>query len=272
MATTAESGSASGAEPAKQSRGYYVYGIVPGDVEVTPDAVGVGDPPAEVKVVRQGDVAALVSEIDISMPLGTPDDLRAHARLLDGAATTAPVLPLRFGAVLTDEEAVRQELLAEHEQEFADALHELEGRVQFTVRARYVEQAVLTEIVNETPEIAQLREAIAQTPDADATRNERIQLGQLVSEAIEQKRRLDSNSLVERLSPDSDSHVVREPSHDEDAAHIAFLVQLDEQEAFQAAVSEIQQEWKERVDIVLLGPSAPYDFVGAPPSPASGGV
>jgi hypothetical protein len=249
-----------------------VYGIVPGDVEVTPDAVGIGDPPAEVKVVRQGDVAALVSEIDTSMPLGTPDDLRAHARLLDGAATTAPVLPMRFGAVLTDEEAVKEELLAEHEQEFVDALAELEGRVQFTVRARYVEQAVLTEIVNERPDIAQLRDAIAKAPNAEATRNERIQLGQLVSEAIEQKRQLDANSLVERLSPLSDSYVVREPSHDEDAAHIAFLVQLDQQEPFQAAVSEVQEEGKERIDVLLLGPSAPYDFVGAPPPPASGGV
>ncbi|HEX6351808.1 MAG TPA: gas vesicle protein GvpJ, partial [Actinophytocola sp.] len=40
------------------SRQVYVYGIVPSDVETTPDARGVGDPPYDVLTVRHGEVAA----------------------------------------------------------------------------------------------------------------------------------------------------------------------------------------------------------------------
>lgn len=68
-----------------------------------------------------------MSRIATDHPLGTPDDLQAHAHLLDGAAAVAPVLPLRFGAVMTDAESVAEELLREHHDEFRETLEKLEG-------------------------------------------------------------------------------------------------------------------------------------------------
>src|SRR5689334_3100013 len=59
----------------------YIYGIVPGDVELTPDARGLSDRP--IRLVRRGDIAALVSEVEVSEALGRPEDLRAHEQLLD---------------------------------------------------------------------------------------------------------------------------------------------------------------------------------------------
>src|SRR5690349_23647530 len=105
MTTTQRSKSRSGGN-AKAKTGIYVYGVVPSDVEVQKNAKGVGDPPAKVDVVREGDVAALVSSIPVDNPLGRPEDLQAHAQLLDGTARVAPVLPLRFGAVMADADSV----------------------------------------------------------------------------------------------------------------------------------------------------------------------
>ena len=36
-----------------QATAIYVYGIVPADVQVEPDAEGIGDPPAPVAVIRR---------------------------------------------------------------------------------------------------------------------------------------------------------------------------------------------------------------------------
>src|ERR1700739_4504156 len=107
-------------EPARQ--GCYVYGIFPGDIEVDPDFTGVGDPPGKIKAVRDGDLAAVISTVELDRPLGTPDDLRAHTRVLDESVTEVPVLPMRFGAVLSDEDAVATELLQANHDEFARAL------------------------------------------------------------------------------------------------------------------------------------------------------
>src|ERR1700744_1672337 len=120
-----------------QQTGWYVYGILPGDVELTDDIRGVGG--QEVRLVGNDVLAALVSEVDLIGPIGTPEDLQVHQEILDSVAAGAPVLPLRFGAVLTSEDAVVEELLEANHDEFVMALEELEDRAEFIVRGRYVE-------------------------------------------------------------------------------------------------------------------------------------
>jgi len=124
------------AEPA-----WYVYGIVPEDVELAPDASGVGDPPGQILLVRHEDIAALVSEIPASHQLRRTADLAAHRDLLDAAAVEVPVLPVRFGTVMASREAVAGELLSPHHDEFAAALRDLEGRAEYLIEARYDGQA-----------------------------------------------------------------------------------------------------------------------------------
>ena len=121
--------------------GCYVYGIVPADVEPAGHVRGVGDPPGLVELVRHGGLAALVSEVDLTRSLGTPDDLQAHAQILDATVVEVPVLPLRFGTVMATRDAVAGDLLAVYQEAFADALKEAEGRAQYVVKGRYVEQA-----------------------------------------------------------------------------------------------------------------------------------
>ncbi|HKS49758.1 MAG TPA: GvpL/GvpF family gas vesicle protein [Amycolatopsis sp.] len=236
----------------------YVYGIVPADVETDPDARGVRD--AGVHVVRQGEIAALVSPLTGEGPLGRPEDLTAHAALLDGAAAEVPVLPLRFGAALADEQAVVDELLSAHHDEFAAAIAELEGKAQYVIKGRYDEAAILSEILAENEQVVQLRQAIQGKPD-DATRNERIALGEQINNAIEAKRQADTQAVADVLTRHGVLLNVREPTHEEDAVHIACLSETAKQADLESSVGELARAWEGRVKLRLLGPLAPYDFV-----------
>ncbi|MEV6258151.1 GvpL/GvpF family gas vesicle protein [Nocardia sp. NPDC051929] len=238
----------------------YVYGIVPADVEPEPHASGVGDPPGEVSVIRHGEIAALVSMLESDRPLGTPDDLTAHAELLDGSAAVAPVLPLRFGAVMTDTEAVENELLGANEDEFRSALEQLEGRAQFVVRGRYVENTILRELLDENAEAARLAGEIRDKPE-DATRNERIALGEMINQAIESKRAEDTRKVVAELEQFEPLVNQRDPTHEEEAVHIAVLVELDRQKDLEETLRRLGEDWDGRVELNLLGPMAAYDFV-----------
>lgn len=253
------------AEP-EQGTGCYVYGVVPADVEVTEETEGVGDPPGTVRLVRCGELAALVSDVELSRGLGTPDDLRAHQEILDGTAAESPVLPLRFGAVLTSEDAVVEELLEPHHDEFAAALEELEGRAEYVVKGRYVERAILGEIVSENDEAARLRDEIRDR-DADATRDARIRLGEIVSEAIAARREEDTRELVSALDGHYADHVLREPTHEFDAVHVALLADTSREADLDRAVEDLGKRWSGRVELRLLGPMAPYDFVGTAEDP-----
>ncbi len=259
---TAESGQKKADQKiTKTNRGCYVYGIVPGDVEPAPSATGVGDPPGKVQVVRHNSIAALISEIDVSKPLGRPEDLMAHQRLLDGSSAETPVLPLQFGAVMTNSKAVIEELLAPHEEEFSDALAELEGRAEYVLRGRYVEKALLREVLSENEEAARLRDEIRDTGDEDATREARIRLGEIINEAVAAKREEDTRKLGDVLAGHVVASNVREPSHELDAAHVAVLAETAGQDELEKLVGKVAHDWHDRIELHLLGPMAPYDFV-----------
>ena len=245
---------------AGQQTGYYVYGILPGDVELTEEITGVGD--REVTLVRDGELAALVSEVELLGPLGTTEDLQAHKEILDAVAAGAPVLPLRFGAVVASEDAVVSELLEPHRDEFAAALEELDGRTEYVVKGQYVESAVLEEILSEDSEAAGLREQI-RGQEADATREERIRLGEIINNAVAAKRDQDTQQLLSALEDYAVAGVVRDPTDELEAVNVAFLVEEDKADDLDEEVEGLGADWDGRVELRVLGPMAPYDFVGS---------
>jgi len=244
------------------AKGWYVYGIVGADVEVLPETTGIGEPPAPVVAVQSGDVAALASEIDLDRPLGTTEDLMAHQRLLDDTAIAAPVLPVRFGAVLSSKEAVRQELLEPQQEAFADALADLDGEVQYVVHARYAEERLMRDVLGDDKRALELAERI-QTEPPDATRDIRLQLGEAINQAVEERRRRDTQALVDAVTPVTVATSLRDPVHEEDAAHLALLVSTDRASDVDSALNQVARDWADRVTVRLTGPMAPYDFVVA---------
>jgi hypothetical protein len=246
----------------QQPAGIYVYGIFPADIDVTAQEKGVGDPPGPLRVVRCGEVAALVSEVDLARPLGSPEDLRAHKDLLDSSAATMPVLPMRFGGVLASEDGVARELLNAHHDEFAQALSELDGLAEYVVKGRYVEQVVLEKVLSGSRQAARLRDEI-RGAEADATRDARIQLGGIISDAIAAMREEDTHVLGDQMADHCVASMVREPTHERDAVHVAFLLDATQEEHLAQVIEGLARTWAGRVEFRLLGPMAAYDFVAA---------
>ncbi|GIJ28119.1 gas vesicle protein [Micromonospora qiuiae] len=239
----------------------FVYGIVPSDVEPTENASGVGDPPAEVTLIRQGRLAALVSEIPLDTPLGRPADLRAYQELLDGTAAVAPVLPVRFGTALDGPDGVT-DLLATHQDRFAAALDELEGRVQYALHGRYREGEFVAAVLADNPAAADLAEQVRGQPE-EVTREQRIRLGELISQAVELSREAETTRLLEALGPLAVASAPRAPSNEMDAGYAVFLVDTERAEEFIAAAEEYAEQRRDLIRARLLGPLAPYDFADA---------
>jgi hypothetical protein len=246
---------------AKAEKAIYVYGILPADVELASEMSGVGDPAGQVRLVRSDGLAALVSEVDTSKPLGSPDDLTAHQQIVDASAAEVPVLPARFGAVMASEEAVTEELLAPNEDEFHDALAELDGRAQYVIKGRYVEKAILREVLSENRQAARLASKLRDA-DPDATRDARIKLGEIINSVVAAKRHKDTHALGNAMEGHCVASIVREPTHELDAAHVAFLVDTDDEGDVEQVVEELARDWEGRIEVRLLGPMAAYDFVG----------
>ena len=244
-----------------QENGLFIYGIVPSDVEPTPEAEGVGSPPGEVTAVRHGELAALVSEVGLEEPLGRPDDLTAYERLLDGTAVVAPVLPVRFGTVVTGADAV-EDLLAAHHDRFAAALDEVEDRLQYTVHGRFDEQEFISGFLAENGAAAALADHVRGRPEMES-REQRIRLGEMISQAVELRREAENRDLIDAVGRYAAADAPLPPSHELDAVRVSFLVAGDEEDEFVQAVEDFAEQRRDLIRMRLIGPLAPYDFVSA---------
>jgi hypothetical protein len=236
----------------------YVYGLVSADTELPPNLDGLG-PSGRVSTIAHERIAAIVSDVPTDRPLGTRDDLIAHERVLDAIAERSAVLPMRFPAVV-DEKGVVQELLAPHQERFVEALERVDGLVQFTLKGRYDQDPVLREIAEADEEIMALRERVRDLPE-DASYYDRIRLGELVVNAMKQRRAADGRRVLERLQPFVTDVSIRSMAQPDEVVNAAFLVARDQVKQFDDAVEEVGRDLAGRVRFRLVGPLAPYDFV-----------
>lgn len=244
----------------------YVFGIVRDDARTSSviDDLGAAHEDAAglhaIRLVGQDGIAAVVGSLPADRALGQAKDLRTHDRVLAAVVEAGgPVLPLRFGAVLSDESAVVDELLRPHEDRFTAGLEQLRGRVQYTVRARYEQEPVLREIVATHPEIAALRQSGDTTDMATQMR-----MGQLIVGALEQLRPADAAGLLADLEPTVVSLRSHEPATADEVVHLAALVDTRASERFEQAVEDCGRRSAGRLRIRLVGPVAAYDFVPEP--------
>jgi hypothetical protein len=236
----------------------YLYGIVAADLVVPADLEGVDHQP--VSLVRHGDIAAVTSLMDSEHLTAGRADLMAHGRVLDAIAALGPVLPVQFGSMLQNRDAVRTDLLEPGHDRFQAMLGDLAGYSQFTVRARYDERQVLSEVVAENPEIAQLRAATREQPE-DSLYGERVRLGELVSRALEAKSAEDGETLLTELERHAAAVNIRDSAGVDRLLDVAVLVHDSRRAGFEQALEELAAAFAGRAQLKLIGPTAPYDFV-----------
>ena len=236
----------------------YVYGVT--DADSAPEVRGVGD--AEVELIERDGVRALVSELtdgDTVRHLGRAE-LAAHAAVLEQAQRHGTVLPMRFGVVMEDAQAVTDGLLHAHHDDLVTQLQQLAGKVELRVRAVYEEQALMRDVVNQHPEIARLRDELRDRP-LEATPYERIRLGELIAVAVEATRAHDADGLLAALGPIAEGTEVGQPAHERVALDASFLVGEDDVPEFDRAVDQLGGESRGRLRFKYTGPLPPYSFV-----------
>jgi Gas vesicle synthesis protein GvpL/GvpF len=235
----------------------YVYGIVRAGAD-PPGADGIGGAP--LRVINAGDAGAVVSELPDGdeVRLGRAEML-THARVLEAALSRGPVLPMRFGVVL-DTADVRDRLLEPHADELRTQLDSFDGKVELRVRAVYDEERMMSEIVYEDRDIARLRAALRGLPD-HATYYDRIELGELVAEAVERKRQLDAADVMDALAPIASAVELGDPHHPRVVVNASFLVDRARVAKFDEALERVAAAQSARMRFTCAGPLPPHSFV-----------
>src|SRR3954449_11595719 len=235
----------------------YVYGIVRADGKSRSRAKGIGD--KQVRVVDADGLGALTSDVPPGYLEAGREELLAHSRVLEGAVEQGTGLPMQFGVVMPDESAVREQLLDPHRGELEAQLDEMEDKFEVNVKAIYDERALLTEVINDEPEVAKLTAAMQGQPE-DAMHFERIRLRELIAAAVDDKRDRDADEILRRLADHAVAVEVGEPVHERMALNASFLIERPAQKKFDSELDRIADQHCGRLRFKYTGPLAPHSF------------
>jgi Gas vesicle synthesis protein GvpL/GvpF len=235
----------------------YVYGVTAADCPA-PDRSGVDG--AEVRVVEDDGLCALVGTAANDVVEAGRANLMAHSDVLQDVVAARTVVPMRFGTLLPDDEAVRRELLHGRRAELTSLLRAVDDNVELSLKVYYVEDAVLSEILSTNRSIAKLRESIRSLPD-DASYFQRIKLGESVAAELARRRTADATALMARLAPLAEASDEAEELPELLVLKGSFLVPRGRVEGFRAAVDDLAGESAGRMIFKLVGPLPPYSFV-----------
>lgn len=260
MGTSETVSASSGTSPEGE---LFVYGILPvRDLDAGSEAAaalhGLDSQPVE--FVRFGDLATAVTAVDPGRRPGRRADLLAYQSVLDGLARIGPVAPVRFGSVMPGADTVVDELMAPDTEHFVALLERLRGRRQFNLRVTPVEEAALGELVAADPEIRRLREVTRGLPE-EASYRDRVRLGELVAHGLEQQSAQDADMVLDLVVPLADDYFVRTAPSPTEVLDVALLVAEDRSEELVDALEQYAEAWHTRLQLRLVGPLAPYDFV-----------
>jgi hypothetical protein len=237
----------------------YVYGVIrAGATERSP---GEGIDGQMVEVVARGELAALVSHAPAIPVRASRRNLMAHSRVLQATIAHTCVLPMQFGVTVPDRDAVEERLLDANKERLGRHLRVLDPYVELDVRALCPEHELLQAVVAEQPDIRNLREAIEGQPVEDVL-HESVRLGEMVAQAVAQKRDETARRILARLEPFAATARPRDPLHEQMIATVAFLVARECVAEFDAAVEELEAELRDpEVRLRYLGPLPPHNFV-----------
>ncbi len=199
---------------------------------------GVHDAP--LRLVREGDLVAVVSELD-----GVPDadkDLMWEYEAVIERLSTEPVLPARFGSLFADEASVRA-MLSERCDELVAALWQVAGAVEFAVSAGW------------------LSDGDGDKRDGPPQPGTEYLMGRL-----ERQRR--ARDVVERLDPLAElARSMRHRVLPRTALPVsaAYLVDDERSREFADLVAHLGEELED-IELVCTGPWPPYTFALGEPA------
>jgi hypothetical protein len=233
----------------------HLYGAVRSDHPIRPDLRGVGEPPGPVSIIESGALGVAVSPVAADIVL-TEADAERHLDVLVDLLTDGPVVPLRFGTMAPDADAVISEVLTPAAAQLEASLDAIDGLVELQLVVKAREDDELAAVVAEHPE---LRAKEAYTRDLPI--GERIALGELIDAQLRDRRRRRFELIDERLEPHC--RAVRDISgNDPTASRVAVLVPAAHLDDFDVVVGQLFNDLGPGYESEYIGPLPAADFVG----------
>ena len=239
------------------SDGKYVYCIIRSAQPLSFGPLGLGPEPAEVHTIHYRDIAAVVSNTPIVVQDPTRENVLAHQRVNETVMQKHTVIPMSFGTVFKTDDDI-MELLRSAYDAFSDVLNKMQDKLEFGLKVLWDRDEIVRAIETEDEDIHRLKSEISS--QKGSTYFARMQYGRLIDAALQQRSERYVAEFLQRLRDVSVASRVNRAIGDKMIMNAAFLVQRDQEPAFDRRIKEIASHF-DKLTFKYTGPWPPYNFV-----------
>ena len=219
-----------------------------------------GDEESQVYTINHSDIAAVVSDSETIWFDSSRRNMLVHTQVTERVMEQHTVLPVRFGSVMPDAEAVKNELLRDRYNELDELLKQMDNRVEMGLKSFWYEEKLFKEILDENDTIRKLRDSLMGR-SAEESYRDRMRLGEMIELSMDKKRALESEELLDSLRPLASDIHLQDIIVDRMVLNAAFLIQRDLEPQFDAAIQRLDADHSDRMLFKYVGPAPPYNFV-----------
>jgi hypothetical protein len=238
----------------------YLYCIIRSPEPCQFSTLGIGERGDIVNTINFMDLAVVVSDTANAEYDESRRNMMTHTMVLEEVMQQFPILPIRFGTISPNTEAVLEQVLKRRYGELISAFEEVEQRVELGVKAFWYEEIIFREIIDQNAAIHRLRDGLIGR-SAEETYYERIKLGEMIEAAMNNKRDDDAEKILSALRPLVFKTRANKVITDKMVLNAAFLVERANEPAFDKVVEQLDAEMGKRIMFKYVGPVPPYNFV-----------
>ena len=238
-------------------RGRYVYCIIRASVPLKFGAIGMDEEWGDVYTINFKDMAAVVSDVPMAPLDSTRENVLAHERVNETVMREHTVIPMSFGTIFKTPEDIL-ELLRSAYEAFADVLNKMQDKLEFGLKVLWDRDEIVRAIEQEDEDIHRLKNEISS--QKGSTYFARMQYGRLIDTALQQRSERYVAEFLQRLRDVSVASRVNRAIGDKMIMNAAFLVQRDQEQAFDRRIKEIASRF-DKLTFKYTGPWPPYNFV-----------
>lgn len=240
--------------------GQYIYAIAATNEEKGFGPIGIGDRKDEVYTVCYQELGAVISPSPVVKYPVTRANTMAHQKVMEEVMKYYPMLPVRFGTIGEEIDLIKQKVLKTRYKEFKDLLRYVGDKTELGLKALWSNmEAIFQEIVDENRDIRILRDRVISK--ATKGQREQVRLGEMVKTALDAKKLREEKAILNALKEVWVEYKENNAFGDQMVTNSAFLVQEDQEKAFDAAVDKLTAMYDGRMRFKYVGPVPPCNFV-----------
>jgi hypothetical protein len=245
-----------------QKDGKYIYCIIASGCDCNFGPIGIGGEKSLVTTIGFDGLCMVVSNHPLNKFVVNPENILAHQKVIEKVMTEFnSVIPVRFGTIAATPDEIRN-LLQRRYSEFSELLRTFENRVEFNVKGRWKNMDVIfKEIDVENAEVQAIRKKVEQEPDPDLKKEKMVRAGEIVQKALEQKKEQETENILDSFRRIVFDHRENKTNEGPLFMNTAFLVNSGREKEIDNIMSDLGDEYKNRIDFIYTAPLPIFNFV-----------